>query len=223
MPRLALIGSVSARAFGFAGSVSDFQVGVTPSSISTSGGYDGGTKTTASVTVNVVSGNATGLSFSWAKVSGSTMTCNSPTAPTTTFTGTPPNENSNLVTVWRCTVTNSLAQVATVDITSTISAGLAGLNVSVSPSGGTAHPPSGSPYSFGVSASASAGAGGISPPLSYSWSPSGNISPTNTASSTFTMPSNSPGAHDTFLLVCTVTDSAGRVGQGAGGGNIDWV
>jgi outer membrane scaffolding protein for murein synthesis (MipA/OmpV family) len=118
----------------------------------------------------------------------------------------------------RATVTNNLGQVATVDVNVTVAAGLANLAVSVSPSfGSSASAPTGSPYSFGVSASSSNGSG----PFTYSWAPSGRISPTNTSSATYTAPSNVPGT-EFCLFTCTITDAVGRVGQQNGSVNITW-
>lgn len=220
MPRVAYFGGVSARAFGLNGRVAGlFSVGASPTSTSVSSGYDGGSKTTPSVTVFVTAGVATGLTFAWTKVSGGgTITCNSPAAATTTFTATPPSENSSISQIWRCTVHNSLGQVAAVDVPVVVSATLAALTVSVT-NGFHYNPPSGSSFSFGVGCSASGG----TPPYTYSWAPSGNISPVNTSSSTYTSPSNSPGAHEGIVITCSVTDSIGRFGQANGLGSLDWV
>lgn len=54
--------------------------------------------------------------YSWARISGTYGTANSPTSATTTFYATPPS-NTIQTSVFRCTVTDSLGSTATADVT----------------------------------------------------------------------------------------------------------
>jgi hypothetical protein len=83
--------------------------------------YKSGTttpQTTASVTVTPTGGTAT-YTYAWTKVSGDSLTVNSSTSATTTFTGSVASFSS-LHSVYRCTVTDSLALTATADVSITI-------------------------------------------------------------------------------------------------------
>ena len=78
--------------------------------------------TTSSTTVTPVGGVST-YSYSWARISGSALiSANSPTAATTTFTGTGLNEGDFITAQFRCTVTDSSSpqKTATADVWVTI-------------------------------------------------------------------------------------------------------
>lgn len=64
-----------------------------------------GTVTSNSTTV-VASGSPGPYSYAWAKVSGDTITPNSPSAATTTFSGSP-GIGTTITAVFRCTVTGA--------------------------------------------------------------------------------------------------------------------
>lgn len=76
------------------------------------GATAGGPGTTSPASVVTASGGTPTYTYAWAKVSGSTLTVNSPTAASTTFTGTP-GVNSTLNAIYRCTVTDSAGSPAT--------------------------------------------------------------------------------------------------------------
>jgi hypothetical protein len=73
-----------------------------------------GPQTTSSVTVTP-SGGVAPYTYAWTKVSGDTVTIDSPAAATTTFTGTPP-ENSTLSGTYKCTVTDSTPASAIITV-----------------------------------------------------------------------------------------------------------
>jgi hypothetical protein len=81
-------------------------------------GVGGGAFTTPTRTVTAAGGTAP-YTYAWTKVSGDTLTVNSPTAAATTFTGTPGVGNT-LQAVYRCTVTDNVAATATVDVSVSI-------------------------------------------------------------------------------------------------------
>lgn len=74
---------------------------------------------TTDATTVTPSGGTGPYTYAWTLVSGDTLTINSPTAATTTFTGTPAY-NSNLSGVYRCTVTDSLAATASITVSATV-------------------------------------------------------------------------------------------------------
>lgn len=79
------------------------------------------TPTTRALTTNTVVitavGGAPGYTYSWARVSGdATITCNSPSAASTTFSATVTVATTKTA-VWRCTVTDAVANVTTLDVT----------------------------------------------------------------------------------------------------------
>ena len=79
-------------------------------------------QTTSSTTVSV-SGGVSPYTYSWAKVSGDTLTVNSPTAATTTFTASGLLEGDSRDATYRCTVTDSTVGTpltATADVLITI-------------------------------------------------------------------------------------------------------
>lgn len=77
--------------------------------------YGVGTAETGSVTVSVLSGSPA-YTYSWAYLSGDVVfSCSTASSATTTFT-VPMSYGQANVAVWRCTVTDSLSTVATVDI-----------------------------------------------------------------------------------------------------------
>lgn len=78
--------------------------------------------TTASTTVSVTGGTSP-YTYSWAKVDGDTLTVNSSTAATTTFTKTGMNQGDSYTATYRCTVTDSTVGTpltATADVIVTI-------------------------------------------------------------------------------------------------------
>lgn len=221
MPRVALFAGVAARAWGFAGrALLTFAVIATPSSIGASASPGSGV-VTGSVTVSQSSGLASTLHPTWTRQSGdASISCTSPGNLSTTFSGSvPSSELSSKSAVWRCTVTNDFGQTAFVDVAVTLSSGLGGLNVSISPNGGTYNWPSGTPFSLNFTSSVSGGSGGYT----FSWSPSDNFSPLNTSSSTFTVPSNPPGTTTGHPVAMGAHDSVGRVGQDTGFITINWT
>jgi hypothetical protein len=72
--------------------------------------------TSSSVTVTPTGGTAA-YTYAWTKVSGDTLTVNSPTSASTTFTA---SVTSSKTAIYRCTVTDSLATTATADVTITL-------------------------------------------------------------------------------------------------------
>jgi hypothetical protein len=80
------------------------------------------TQTTASTTVTVT-GGVSPYTHSWSKVSGDTLTVDSPTAATTTFTATGLVQGDSRDATYRCTVTDSTGGTpltATADVLITI-------------------------------------------------------------------------------------------------------
>lgn len=77
-------------------------------------GVGGGPFTTTTPTVTAAGGTAP-YTYAWAKVSGDTLTVNSPTAASTNFTGSPGIGNI-LQAVYRCTVTDSAGSPATATV-----------------------------------------------------------------------------------------------------------
>lgn len=73
------------------------------------------TVTSESVVVNATGGTGP-YTYAWTRVSGdSAISATSPAAATTTFTATVPRDGER-TGVWRCTVTDSLAATAFVDV-----------------------------------------------------------------------------------------------------------
>jgi hypothetical protein len=77
------------------------------------------TMTTAGVTAMASNGTG-GYSYAWTKVSGDTITINSASSATTTFTATGMTYGAERTATFRCTVTDTLALTATADISVTI-------------------------------------------------------------------------------------------------------
>jgi hypothetical protein len=72
--------------------------------------------TSSSTTVTPTGGTAA-YTYAWTKVSGDTLTVNSPTSASTTFSA---SVTSSKTAIYRCTVTDSLATTATADVTITL-------------------------------------------------------------------------------------------------------
>jgi hypothetical protein len=75
--------------------------------------------TTSSTTVTPSGGTAP-YTYAWALLTGDTLTVNSPTAATTTFTATGLTSGQSKSATYRCTVTDSAALTATVDVSITV-------------------------------------------------------------------------------------------------------
>jgi hypothetical protein len=73
--------------------------------------------TSPSTTVTPTGGTSA-YTYAWTKVSGDSMTVNSPTSATTTFTAT--GVTSTKSAIYRCTVTDSLSLTATADVPITL-------------------------------------------------------------------------------------------------------
>ena len=177
--------------------------------------------TTGSVTVTVTNGRAP-FTYSWAYLSGTSATINSPSAATTTFTRDAAGSSggTQYVGTYRCTVTDATGRTATNDVTvttthtSTFSTLSASANVgSVTGSGSTGVP--------GANISVTTGSVTVTPsggsaPYTYAWTNvSGTTATVNSATSaTTTFTRNAAGSNGgtnyTGVYRCTVTDSAAR-------------
>jgi hypothetical protein len=91
---------------------------VQPLAVSAPGayGFSSSSPVTSNATTATPAGGVAPYSYSWAHISGASMTANSPASATTTFTGVV-GPGADLSAVFRVTVTDSLAQTATADVT----------------------------------------------------------------------------------------------------------
>ncbi len=181
---------------------STLSASVSPSSVSKT--EDAATITTASVTVTP-SGGAGGNTFSWAKISGGSISAVSPSAATTTFQATTMAAAESRSATFRCTVTDSASATATVDVSVTVTR--AGVTVSISPT---------SLYKYGATpglttSSCTASASGGVPGYTYAWTlPAGGTTGINSPSSattTFSVSGMLPGEVRILSFRCTATDS----------------
>lgn len=165
----------------------------------------GASITTASVTVTPVGGTSP-YTYSWARNSGSTsISANSTTAATTTFTGTSLASGSTYTAVFRCTVTDNVAATTTVDVTVSITR--VAMSATVSP---TSLNKSGTIASQTTGSATVSVTGGVSP-YTYSWAllsgDSFTINSPTSSSTTFTKSGMAVGDAYYGTYRCTVTDS----------------
>lgn len=189
-------------------------LGVSLSSSTASASQVGnGPFTTNSVTATPVNGTGP-YTYSWAKVSGDTMTVGSASAATTNFSasGTAPETKS---AVYRVTVTDSLGVQAIGDVTVQIQFQVASLSVSLSGTTASGGGTGNGPFSTsGVTATPSGGTG----PYTYLWEKvSGDTLSAASASSATTTWNASGTAPETKTAYwrCKVTDSLATVAYSA--------
>lgn len=90
---------------------------VSPNPVSgSSHGNLSATTVTSSAATASPGGGLGPYTYSWARISGDTMTAASPSSATTTFSGTVPLDSTNTA-VFRVTVTDAAGQVDTADVT----------------------------------------------------------------------------------------------------------
>lgn len=173
-----------------------------PTSLSKTGSAS--SLTTASTTVSP-SGGTPSYTYAWAKVSGDTITADSSTSATTTFSATSLGTTESRSATFRCTVTDSLSATATTDVSVTITR--AGLSVSLAPTslnktGGT---------SSLTTASVTATPSGGSSPYTYAWTKLSGDSITcnspSAATTTFTANAMTSGETRVATFRFTVTDN----------------
>lgn len=161
--------------------------------------------TTASTTVTAF-GGTTPYTYAWTRNSGSTsISANSASAATTTFTGTSLVSGSTYTAVFRCTVTDNAAATTTVDVPVTIVRGDFGASVNPTYLYESTNISSATTDSVTVTPS-----GGVSP-YSYSWAKvDGDTLTVNSSTSATTTFSATGLLEGDFLYStyrCTVTDS----------------
>lgn len=150
-----------------------------PTSLSTSGGSS---SLTTGSTTGTASGGAGGYSYAWTRVSGSTgISITSATSASTTFSATGLASGESRTATFRLTVTDSVSDTATADVSVTISR--LAMSVSISPT---------SLYkqtlaTSGTTAPATATGANGTPPYSYAWARvSGDVLTINSPSSAAT-------------------------------------
>lgn len=205
------------------GGMSAFTVGASPSPITAAGPWSGSAIGTGVVTVSQLTGPATSLTASWALVSGSGIAAASPSSLATSFSGSPPGENTSVSGTMRCTVTNGFGQVATVDVPVTITAGLAAIAPNVSPAGpGFYTHSNASNFTQGFTASPTCPAS--TGPWTIAWSAGGgSMSPASGTSSTLTTTPGGVGNNTFSTLRCDVSDGAGRTGVANVSNTVTWT
>ena len=176
-----------------------------PSSLSTSG--TGTPLTTASTTVTPTGGTSP-YTYAWTRLSGSTsITANSASAATTTFTGASLASGTTYTAVFRCTVTDNVAATKTVDVNVEIIR--LAMTASASPTSLYKTGPTASQTTASVTVTPS---GGVSP-YTYAWTLlSGDTLTVNSpsaATTTFSKTGMISGDSFDATYRCTVTDSTG--------------
>ncbi len=167
----------------------------------------GASITTASTTVTATGGTAP-YTYSWTRISGSSsISANSASSATTTFTGSSLASGTTYDAVFRCTVTDNVAATKTVDVSVSITR--ASMVATVSP---TTLYQSGTDDNQTTGSTTVSVTGGVAP-YTYSWALfSGDIltvnSPTS-ATTTFTKTSLPLPGSVSATYRCTVTDSTG--------------
>jgi hypothetical protein len=163
-------------------------------------------KTTGSITVTPAGGTAP-YTYAWTKVSGATITADSSTAATTTFTATSLTSGETRVAIFRCTVTDNVAATATADVTVTIAR--VSMTAAASP---TSLSTSGVSASLTTASTTVTPTGGVAT-YTYAWTKvsGGSITANSStaATTTFTAGSLTVGESRTAIYRCTVTDSTG--------------
>lgn len=163
--------------------------------------------TTVSTTVTATGGTSP-YTYAWTRISGSTsITANSASAATTTFTGSSLASGTTYDAVFRCTVTDNVAATKTVDVTVSITR--AAMTASASPT---------SLYKSGIGTNQTTASttvtpsGGVSP-YTYAWTKlSGDAITADSASAattTFSATALFSGEARDATFRCTVTDSTG--------------
>lgn len=187
---------------------SAFSASASPTSLSATG--TGTSVTTASATVTPAGGVAP-YSYSWAKVSGGTITATSPTSASSTFSATGLASGESRTAVFRCTVTDSTSGTpltATADVSITITRSAA-MTVALTPTSLTKQGTSPSLTTASVTALASNGVG----PYSYAWAyvsgDSFTINSPSAATTTFSKTGAVVGTAYSGTYRCTATDSTG--------------
>jgi Putative phage tail protein/SprB repeat len=176
-----------------------------PSSLSTSG--TGTPLTTASTTVTPTGGTSP-YTYAWARLSGSTsITANTASAASTTFTGASLASGTTYTAVFRCTVTDNVAATKTVDVNVEIIR--LAMTASASPTYLYKTGPTASQTTASVTVTPS---GGVSP-YTYAWTLlSGSALTVNSptaATTTFSKTGMISGDSFDATYRCTVTDSTG--------------
>ena len=167
--------------------------------------------TTSSTTVTPTGGTSP-YTYSWSRISGSTLiTADSPTAATTTFTGTGLASNNTYTAVFRCTVTDNVAATKTVDVS--ISITREQMFVTLAPT---------TLYKLGTTSSITTDnvtatvSGGVAP-YTYAWTKvSGStltVTAATSATTAFTATGMAQGETRDAVYRCTVTDSTPATAQ----------
>ena len=164
----------------------------------------GSSLTTASTTVSP-SGGAGGYTHSWAKVTGGSITADSPTSATTTFSATGLADGETRTATFRDTVTDAASATVQVDVSITMTR--QGLSVTLS----TSYRYKEGAASSLTTASVTGTPSGGTAPYTYSWAKQsgGSItvnSPT-AATSTFVASGLASGENRTAVYRLTVTDA----------------
>lgn len=185
-------------------STSSLTVAASPTSVSKAGGT--ASLTTASVTATA-SGGAGGTTYAWTKQSGDSITADSSSAATTTFSATGLATGETRTATFRCTATDSAAATATVDVSVTITR--SSVTVTVSPSPLTKSGYAGSQTTGSATASTSGGTA----PYAYAWVRQSGVaiacnSPSS-ATTTFTMTGMFGSTTYTAVFRVTATDANG--------------
>lgn len=176
-----------------------------PSSLSTSG--TGTPLTTASTTVTPTGGTSP-YTYAWTRISGSTsITANTASAASTTFTGASLASGTTYSAVFRCTVTDNVAATKTVDVN--VEVIRLAMTASASPTSLYKTGPTSSQTTASTTVTPS---GGVSP-YTYSWAllsgDSMTINSPTAATTTFSKTGMLSGDSFSGTYRCTVTDSTG--------------
>jgi len=191
---------------GAAGSVGTaLNASASPSSLSVTGS---GTSLTTSSTTVTASGGTAGYAYAWTKVSGDTITADSASAATTTFSAATLASGETRTAIFRCTVTDSASPANTKTVDVSVSIARSAMTAAASPT---------SLYKFTTTSSGTTSSttvtptGGVSS-YTYAWTKvsGGSITAvsSSSATTTFTATSLLAGASRTAVFRCTVTDSS---------------
>jgi len=167
----------------------------------------GASITTVSTTVTATGGTAP-YTYSWSRISGSTsISANSASSATTTFTGSSLASGTTYDAVFRCTVTDNVAATKTVDVSVSITR--QSMSASASPTTIYKSGPGADQTTASTTVTVS---GGVSP-YTYAWTlVSGDTLTVNSptaATTTFTKTGLPPFGGVEATYRCTVTDSTG--------------